>query len=107
MKIAEITLVQNFSTISKKPEEYTIILKSKLGIRYYVFKGSEWASDTECFKCTELWCFVINRWIKSKISNDQLLDIFKIINSNYSDELMSVKKKKNKLFLISTEDIKK
>ncbi len=75
MNVAEIVLTQRFTTISKEPETYKIILKTKWKFRFFVFEGSKWADDTECYKATEFWCFVVQRWLRHKITTEDLQSV--------------------------------
>lgn len=70
--VSEITLTQRFSTISRAPEQYKITLTTRWKFRFYTFEGSQWAKDTECYKATEFWCFVIQRWLEHKMTTEDL-----------------------------------
>ena len=63
MFIADIGLSQRFHNINRIPETYKLRLKTFLGFRYFTFEGSRWAKKTKCYKATEVYWFIVDRWL--------------------------------------------
>lgn len=102
--VSEIALTQRFSTISRAPEQYKIILTTRWKFRFYTFEGSQWAKDTECYKATEFWCFVIKRWLEHKISTEELKSVLGTVKASIPHRKDSNKANTSKLILLRTRD---
>lgn len=106
MVIAEIVLNQKFHNILKDPETYKIILKSKYKFRYFVFEGSSWAKKTKCYRATEIWCFIIYRWLLYRMSDQELNHVLSILKIPTTIQKPSGKPSASKLVLLRN-DVKK
>lgn len=101
--VSEISLTQKFTTINHPAERYTIVLTKTLGFRFYTFKGSKWAKDTECYKATEFWCFVIKRWLTHKLTDDELKHILSSVKSSIPPKKHNYKERDSKLILLRND----
>ena len=103
MKFAEMTLNQKFYTINRKSESYKLILKITWRGRQFEVIGSMFLKSTKCYQATEFWCFVIQRWLDHKMSNEELINILHDIGAfrlekdepkSYSNNLVFINSKK-------------